>query len=354
MVGRSFYRSLTKDNNLAAEYRSRLSNSEARTNLGEIAPLSSPFVLIVDPASHCNLKCRFCPTGHPKLIEQTGRYQGAMPFETFKKIVDDLEDFSSPIKVLRLYKEGEPLMNKNFAEMIRYGKQSKKVMRIDTTTNGVLLTPNNSEKIIDAGINQINISVNGLKEEQFQELVRTKVNFDRYVKNIEYLFSIKGECTIYVKAIQENLTAEDQKRFIDIFGNISDRIFFEHLFPNWPGFTDDIIPKDGKVALYGGEVKEQSVCPYIFYTTTINSDGTVSLCIQDWARTLVVGDVKNQSLRDIWLGQLINTHRMAHLEGLRKANKTCGDCGVMKYSVYDNLDNQSEEIKKRLGSGHYF
>ncbi len=339
---------------MAAEFRSRLSNLEDRANLGEKAPLGTPFVLIVDPASHCNLKCRFCPTGHPKLIEETGRFQGAMPFQTFKKIIDDLEEFSSPIKVLRLYKEGEPLMNKNLADMIRYGRQSKKVIRIDTTTNGVLLTPSNSEKIIDSGINQINISVNGLKDEQFQELVKTKVNFERYVKNIEYLFSIKNECTIYIKAIKENLTPDDQKRFIDIFGNISDRIFFEHLFPNWPGFTDDIIPIDGKVALYGGEVKEQSVCPYIFYTTTINSDGTVSLCIQDWARTLVVGDVNTQSLRDIWMGQLINNHRLAHLEGLRKVNKTCGDCGVMKYSVYDNLDSQSKEIKNRLVSGQYF
>lgn len=338
---------------MGAKFQSRLSNDRARENLGKIAPLIAPFVLIVDPASHCNLKCRFCPTGHPTLIESTGRFQGAMPLNTFKKIVDDLEDFPNPVRVLRLYKEGEPLMNKNLAEMISYGRKSNKIKKIDTTTNGVLLTPSNSEKLISAGINQINISVNGMSEDQFVELVRTKVNFNRYVENLKYLYSIKGDCVIYIKAIQENLNEDDQKRFLDVFGEISDRIFFEHLFPNWPGFSDDIIPKNSEIALYGGKAIEQSVCPYIFYSTTVNSDGTVSLCIQDWARTLVIGDVTKEPLWQIWNNQAITLHRLNHLSGARKSNKTCGDCGVMKYSLYDNLDENADEIKSRLLAGIY-
>jgi hypothetical protein len=89
-----------------------------------IAPLGTPFVLIVDPASHCNFKCRFCPTGDLELIKATGRYQGSMAFDTFKKIIDDLQEFPEPVRVLRLYKEGEPLMNKRFADMVRYARGS--------------------------------------------------------------------------------------------------------------------------------------------------------------------------------------------------------------------------------------
>lgn len=339
---------------MRAQYRSRLADKEHRLELHNLAPLATPFVLIVDPASNCNLKCRFCPTGHPDVIAATGRYQGAMSVEIFQKVINDLNDFPDKIKVLRLFKEGEPLMNKKFSEMVKYAKDSGHVQRIDTTTNGVLLTPENSEKIIAAGIDQINISVNGLSEGQFLDLVKTRVKFERYVKNLQYLYSIKGDCLLYIKAIQENLSEDDQKRFIDIFGEIADRIFFEHLFPNWPGFDDEIIPKDGKVALYGGEVKEQEVCPYIFYTTTVNSDGTVSLCIQDWARNLIVGDVKRSSLRDIWAGSVINKHRIAHLKGCRKENKTCGECGVMSYSLYDNLDNHRSQILLRIESKDYY
>ena len=336
---------------MKAKFRSRLAND--RSNLGEIAPLGTPFVLIVDPASHCNFKCRFCPTGDLELIQSTGRYQGAMAFDTFKKIIDDLQEFSEPVRVLRLYKEGEPLMNKRFAEMVGYARQSDKIKRIDTTTNGVLLTPKTSEKVIAAGIDQINISVNGIRNEQFVELVKTKVNFERYVDNIKYLYGIRGDCEIYVKAIKENLSEDDQKRFLDIFGDIADRVFFEHLFPNWPGFDDDIIPKDCAVGLYGDEVIERSVCPYIFYSTTINSDGSVSLCVQDWARKLVVGSVAEQSVKDIWLGQRINAHRLSHLNGCRKNNATCGQCQCMSLGVFDNIDSNAEEIKQRLLTAAY-
>jgi len=338
---------------MKAEFRNRLSANSDRKNLGDVAPLRSPFVLIVDPASHCNLQCPFCPTGHRDLIALNGRYQGPMSLELFEKIIGDLIDFPDMIRVLRLYKEGEPLMNRHFAEMVSIARKSGQVEKIDTTTNGVLLTPRNSERIVAAGIDQINISVNGLSSEQFWNTVKTKVNFSKFVENIKYLYSIKGDCTIYIKAIQENLSIDDQKRFLEIFGDISDRIFFEHLFPNWPGFDDEIIPKDGSVGLYGGQVREQVVCPYIFYSTTVNSDGTVSLCIQDWARRLVVGDLNRQSLFEIWSGAQINQHRTRHLEGRRKENATCRDCGVMSYSVYDDIDHQAAQILDRLTQNIY-
>lgn len=338
---------------MKAKLRTKL--AENRRDLSELAPLQVPFVLIVDPASHCNFKCRFCPTGHVDLIQSTGRYQGPMAFETFTKIIDDLQEFDEPIKVLRLYKEGEPLMNKRFADMIRYARASDKVKRIDTTTNGVLLIPKIAEKIIDAGIDQINISVNGVRNEQFVELVKTKVNFEKYVENIKHLYNIsRSRCEIYVKAIEENLSEDDRKRFLDIFGDIADRVFFEHLFPNWPGFDDEIIPKDCAVGLYGDEVVERSVCPYIFYSTTINSDGSASLCVQDWSRKLVVGSVSEELVKDIWLGQRLNDHRLAHLSGCRKDNATCGQCQCMSLGVFDNIDGKAGEIKERLLAENYY
>jgi MoaA/NifB/PqqE/SkfB family radical SAM enzyme len=339
---------------MKAKIRNRLVDPAKRHDLTQIAPLGAPFVLIVDPASSCNFKCRFCPTGDLELIKSTGRWQGAMKFETFTKIIDDLQEFQSPIKVLRLYKEGEPLMNKRLPEMIAYARKSDKIERIDMTTNGALLAPKTSEKIIEAGIDQINISVNGMKDEHFTDLVRTKVNFEKFVENIKYLYSIRGNCEIYVKAIKENFSEDDQKRFMDIFGDIADRIFLEHLFPAWPEFETDFFPEEFTIGHYGDKPVERSVCPYIFYSMTINSDGTVSLCLQDWARKLVIGSVDDQKIKDIWMGKNLNEHRIAHLNGCRKDNTTCAGCGCMSMGVFDNIDTGATDIKKRLESGTYY
>lgn len=334
-----------------AIFRNRLVNT--RSDLGRLAPLRTPSVLIVDPASHCNFKSRFCPTGDLEQITSTGRYQGGMAFESFTKIVDDLQEFDEPVRVLRLYKEAEPLMNKRFAEMVRYARGSDRILRVGTTPNGVLLTPKTSEKVIEAGIDQINISVNGVGDEQFAELVRIKVSFGKYVENIKYLYSIRGNCEIYIKAIKENLSEDDQKQYLDTFGDSADRIFFEHLFANWPGFEDNFIPKDCSVGHYEDPVVERSVCLYIFYSAAINFDGTVSLCVQDWARKLVVGSVAVESVRDIWLGQRLNAHWLPHLNSCRNDNPACGACQSPAFSACDNVDLNAGEIKHRVLAAEY-
>src|SRR4030043_1495730 len=112
---------------------------ENRTKLEEVIPLEVPFVVFLDPADICNFQCKFCPTGNRALIKNIKRNSGLMDFELYKKIIADLCEFEKPIKVLRLYKDGEPLLNPRFADMVHYAKKSGCTLQVDTTTNGSLL-----------------------------------------------------------------------------------------------------------------------------------------------------------------------------------------------------------------------
>ena len=323
-------------------------NMENHVVLGEVAPLKQPFVLLIDPSNLCNFKCIFCPTGHKDLIKSTGRYNGILDFELFKKIINDLKEFDEPIKTLRLYKEGEPLVNPHFADMIKYAKDSGLVKRVDTTSNGALLKPELNRKIIEAGLDQINISVNGVSSEQMYYYTKTKVDFDEYVRNIKDLYENRGNCEISVKSIAENLTEDEQKKFFDTFGNISNRIVLEHLSPAWPQFEFSGLGKDFSCGNYGQEVVERAVCPYIFYIMVINSDGRVSTCVGDWPNKNIVGDIKTQSVKEVWQGELLNQHRRNHLTGNRDRVKFCGDCEVVKYGTLDNMDAYAQDILKRM------
>ena len=91
-------------------------NLEGRTPLETVIPLATPFIVFMDPASSCNFTCTFCPTGHRELIKDTGRFNGAMKYDVFTKAIDDLAEFGKPIKVLRMYKDGEPFLNKRLAD----------------------------------------------------------------------------------------------------------------------------------------------------------------------------------------------------------------------------------------------
>ena len=135
--------------------------------LKEALPLRTPYVIHIDPCDTCNFHCKFCPSGNLELMKKTnGRGHGPIDFNTYCGIIDSLKEFPDPVRVIRLYKEGEPLLHPRFAELVSYAKASPKVQRVDTTTNASLLTKDRSLAIIEAGLNRINISVEGINAEQ--------------------------------------------------------------------------------------------------------------------------------------------------------------------------------------------
>ncbi|MBF0180662.1 MAG: SPASM domain-containing protein [Magnetococcales bacterium] len=327
-------------------------NLEGRTPLQTVIPLATPYILYVDPASICNFRCDFCPTGDKDLIAATGRWQGRMEWDLYRKVIDDLSAFERPLKVLRLYKEGEPLLNKKMPDMIRYAKASGRVNYIDTTTNGEPLTPDLSLALIEAGLDKINISVDGLSDEQFMRFTKTNVDFDKYVEKISYLYENRGNCEIVVKTSGDMLSEEEKKRFFELFGDICDRIFIENFAPCWPEF--DVEERTGieiRKGIYDNPIGQVDTCPYIFYSLSINSDGTVSLCFLDWARKLIVGDARTQSLIDIWNGAELHAHRVANLTGARRRNPTCGACGQLSHCLPDNIDPYAAELLARIQAG---
>ncbi|TFF21816.1 radical SAM protein [Jiella endophytica] len=339
---------------MKAEIKPRI-NLEGRTRLETVIPLETPFVVFVDPASACNFQCSFCPTGHRDMIRDTGRYQGAMKFDLFTKIVDDLGEFGQPIKVLRLYKDGEPFLNKRLADMIRYAKESGHVDYIDTTTNGTFITPERLGPVIEAGLDKINISVDGMTRDQYRRFTKTDFDFDGFVANVRWLYANKGDCEVVVKIPGELITDAQRQEFYDTFGDHCDRIFIENFAPCWPEF--DIEAHTG-VKIQGGiyqqEVGDTDTCPYIFYGYSVNADGLVSSCFLDWERKLVIGDVRRQSMKEIWTSDKMNALRLQHLQGRRCENGVCGGCGQLTHCLPDNIDPYRETLLQRFGESVAF
>ena len=333
---------------MKAEIKPRI-NLEGRTRLETVIPLATPFVVFVDPASACNFQCSFCPTGHRDMIRDTGRYQGAMKYDLFQKIVDDLGAFDSPIKVLRLYKDGEPFLNKRLADMIAYAKASGHVEYIDSTTNGTFITPERLGPVIEAGLDKINISVDGMTREQYSRFTKTDFDFDGFVKNVRWLYENKGQCEVVVKIPGELITEAQRQEFYDTFGDHCDRIFIENFAPCWPEF--DIEAHTG-VKIQGGiyqqDVGDTDTCPYIFYGYSVNADGLVSSCFLDWERKLVIGDARRQSMKEIWTSDAMNALRLQHLEGKRCENAVCGGCGQLTHCLPDNIDPYREALLARF------
>ena len=332
---------------MKAEIRPRI-ELENRTKLEEVIPLEAPFVIFLDPSDICNFRCKFCPTGDNQLMKKVKRPSGIMDFDLYKKIINDLGEFEKPIKALRLYKDGEPLLNPQFVDMIHYAKERGCADQIDTTTNASLLSPEKNLEIISAGLDRINISINGLSDASYREFTGYKTDFDKLVENIRHFYDHRGNCLVCIKMVGDNRSAADHERFLEIFGNISDRIFIEHIAPCWPTFEMKDVAPNTSVGIYGQEIREVEVCPYIFYSLSINSDGGVSLCFLDWTRQMIVGDGKTQSIKDIWNGKILSDYRRMHLLNRRRTHPICGVCGQLSHGLPDNIDPFADMLLGRL------
>lgn len=322
---------------------------ENRTRLETVLPLNTPFIINVDPSDGCNFRCKFCPTGDRALMKTAARPLKAMDFGLYRKIIDDIREFESPLKVLRLYKDGEPLLNPRFAEMVRYAKKNPNILRVDTTTNASLLTPGRNREIIEAGIDRINISVEGVTEKHYEEFSDYKIKFDLFMETIAHLYAHRANCEIVVKINGDILSEGEESKFIEMFSDKADRVHIEHVMSCWPEFKlRGGMEVNQQQGIYGQAIHEVSVCPYVFYSFSINSDGQASACFLDWSRKLIIGDAKVESVKNIWHGRMLREYQGMFLRFGRKKHPVCGQCGQMTHGMPDDIDSSAPDILKRL------
>lgn len=340
---------------MKAQVKSKL-DLEKRTALQGVIPLDTPFLLYVDPSSACNFRCQFCPTGHLDLLKQSGYRRRVMSLTLFEKLLKDLEAFPQDLRVMRMNKIGEPLLNKNLPAMIRLAKKSGRVQHIDFATNGSVLSPDLLTSLVEAGLDRLNISLEGVNTEQYAKHAKVDFDFPKLVEQIRWFYPRRGNCEVAIKVPGDYLSAEDREKFFDLFGDYCDRIFVEQLSPIWPEF--DLENRAGVKASktegqYRETLEDKDVCTYIFYAMAINADGTVSACCPDWDQKLVVGDLRKETLRDIWHSPEMNKLRRLHLQGRRRENLICGSCGHIKYAQIDNIDAHRERLLAKLEASEF-
>lgn len=309
--------------------------TENRTRLETVIPLATPYVIFIDPANVCNQKCSYCPTGHPDLLKGTNRKPTIMGWNLYESIINQCEYFPNDIKTLRLYKDGEPLLNPIFADMFAFAKDTGKFIQVDTTTNGLLLNREVSKQIVHAGLDRINISV-------------PKDYDEHYLENIEYLY--RGGCFslhVFAKIAGDYLTEDERQKFLEDFRPITHDCAIEHTAPCWPEFDVDQINLD--VGVYGQPLQgEPQVCPYIFYQMAVNADGTVSQCFLDWNYNNTIANLFNEHIVDVWTNDRFNLLREYHLRKMRHQVYFCRDCQQLKYGMPDNIDPYAEELLRRM------
>lgn len=325
---------------------------QKRHKLEEVLPLKTPYAINIDPCNLCNFRCGFCAV---QTSGETLNFQKQMmPFPLFEKIVNDISAFPHKIKVLGVVGAGEPLLNLDFPQMVRYAKDRGISHLIETNTNGSCLNPELNQSLIDSGLDRIRISVEAIDADGYLKIAGTTINFEQFIANIEDLHerSIKagGCCEVYVKTVDAAVeTPEKVERFYQLFEHVCDKIFIDHVIPLWSGWDGVNNRFDiQKTGVHGQKLKSIQVCPYPFYSLCVAPDGIVTLCCADWRRELIVGDLREQTMMEIWNGEKLRTFWIDILSGRKDQYSMCRRCQLPMYDCNDDIDAHASHILKRV------
>lgn len=168
-----------------AEYRQWRETD--RTMLKDVIPLDTPYNLSFEVSSFCNAHCVYCAHSG-----EHGQFEGNMSEEIFHKVLSDARGFKHKIKKCGMFGFGESLCNPKLPEMIKKANDSGLVDAVDLTTNGLLLTPALSDKLIEAGLGTIRISIQGIDADMYWRICRVRVNFEKFLDNLRYLYVHRG------------------------------------------------------------------------------------------------------------------------------------------------------------------
>lgn len=305
--------------------------------LADILPLSAPLSLHIDPANLCNLKCAFCPTGHPDLLRKVGRPRGLMDLELFTKVIRDLKGFPQRLQRLHLYKDGEPFLNPALGQMIDVAASSRVADSVEVTTNGLMLTPQHGAEFAKAGLDWIRVSVYATSAHEYRRIAGRAVDYAGIVSRLrEFVVArntVGEKPRVHVKLLDWGLGQEDREQFLSDFSTIADEYHIDSLM-GWShtDMFDFRLGRDHQHGMNPGvpDNAGRRICPLPFYTMSVNVDGSVSACCVDWSHQTVIGNVREQSLRHIWEGAPLSALRGLHLTGRRCDNGACAACDYVK------------------------
>lgn len=136
--------------------------------------------LTIEITTDCNLKCMGCP--RTVALENNNWTNRSISIDKFKKILDNIP-FT---KMVTLHGIGEPMLHPEFLEIVKIAKQSGKFGFMKVTTNGVTRSPDYMQNAIEAGLDQIWISV-----DSFDPIVAMQM---RMGSNVEKLKRNIKEC----------------------------------------------------------------------------------------------------------------------------------------------------------------
>ena len=305
----------------------------------EARPNYMPVRLDVENVSRCNFRCVMCVVSD----WEKGRRAEDMTFDGFRQLIDE----QYGLVEVKLNGLGEALMAGDvFFEMIKYARAQKIWVRMVTNAS-LLHLKDNYKKLIDSGVNEIHISIDGADAEAFSTIRRGAV-FDQIVENCKMLNAYcreKGIKRTKAWTVVQKDNCHQLPEIVDVIGemgfpglafslNLHGWGHDELLEKNRARTVEDTLDPDelhklvARAEKYGMEIgfwvvgdkytteSPEKLCAWPFERSVVTSDmRSVPCCMIGDPEAYEIGRGSGKSLTELWMSEEYVNFRQAHLDG---------------------------------------
>jgi radical SAM protein with 4Fe4S-binding SPASM domain len=289
-----------------------------------------PISISFEPTTSCNLRCPECPSGLREFTRPTGMLQQ----DFFQETIDDI---APDLLYLIFYFQGEPYLNPQFLDMVKYANE--KGIYTATSTNAHYLTDEKAKKTVESGLDRLIISIDGTSQEVYQQY-RVGGKLDKVLEGARNIVKWKKELKsktpfvffqFLVVKPNEHQIAEIKALGKEI--GVDQVRFKTAQVYNFEEDPNGLIPVNNKYSRYKmgavGKMKVKSglknYCWKLWHANVITWDGLVVPCCFDKDAMHQLGNLKRQSFRETWKNSNYHQFRTELLNS-RKNIDICSNC----------------------------
>ena len=288
-----------------------------------------PISMAIEPTTSCNLRCPECPSGLRQFTRPIGMLEPAF----FKKTIDEVYQ---ELIYLTFYFQGEPYLNPNFLDMVRYA--SDKGIYTSTSTNAHYLNKEQAKKTVESKLDRLIISIDGTTQETYEQY-RIGGQLQKVIEGTKNIIEAKQVLKsntphivfqfLVVKPNEHQL--EDVKKLASDLG--VDEVVFKtaqvYDFENGNPLIPDNIKysryKKKPDGTYSIKNKLLNQCWRMWSSCVVTWDGVVVPCCFDKDAKHQLGDLKKQSFKELWKSNKYQGFRQSILKS-RQEIDICKNC----------------------------
>jgi pyruvate-formate lyase-activating enzyme len=293
-----------------------------------------PPMIIFDVTNTCNLSCIHCP--QPILQNSPGFRSKHLPYEIFEKLIGEVEEVGSRV-LLRFTGDGEPTVHPRLFDMLERAKELP-LAAVNLTTNGVLLTHKRIDRLLDRGIDLIDVSIDALTAPVYDQ-VRRGGSYPRLMSNLFYLLDRRAEIgartKVMVSFVSQKENDSETEAFRAYWTPLVDYVMIRQLHSAVGAIS---LEKTDEAAARSGAPKiERFPCAHLWKRLTVDFAGEIKFCAHEWMgnRDVVLGNARDSTLREVWAGPALASIRARHVSGDHRPGFICTTCTDWASSKWD-------------------